>query len=74
MRRAKVAASRNSCRTRWPTISLPAELVRLLEAYEQPPISVQLVTKGRANRAAKVDAFLDFATKRLLTLPVLRAD
>ena len=49
-------------------------LVRLLEAYEQPPIPVQLVTKGRANRAAKVDAFLDFATKRLLTLPVLRAD
>ena len=47
-------------------------LVRLLQAWEQPPLPVHLVTKGRAHRAPKIAAFLDFATKRLLALPVLR--
>jgi DNA-binding transcriptional LysR family regulator len=49
-------------------------LVRLLRAYEQQAIPVHLLTKGRTNRAAKVDAFLDFATRRLLALPVLRQE
>jgi DNA-binding transcriptional LysR family regulator len=48
-------------------------LVRLLRAFEQPPLPVQLLTKGRAHRAPKIDAFLDFAAKRLMALPVLRA-
>jgi DNA-binding transcriptional LysR family regulator len=49
-------------------------LVRLLRAHEQQAIPVHLLTKGRTNRAAKVDAFLDFATRRLLALPVLRQE
>ena len=74
VRRAKVAASRNSCRTRWPTISLPANSCGCWRPTSSRQFPCGFVTKGRANRAAKVDAFLDFATKRLLTLPVLRAD
>ena len=49
-------------------------LVRLLRAHEQPAIPVHLLTKGRANRAPKVDAFLDFAARRLSALPVLRRE
>ena len=49
-------------------------LVRLLRAYEQQAIPVHLLTKGRTNRAPKVDAFLDFATRRLLALPVLERE
>ena len=49
-------------------------LVRLLRAFERPPLPVQLVTKGRAHRAPKIDAFLDFAAKKLSVLPVLRPD
>jgi len=49
-------------------------LVRLLRAFETAPLPVQLLTKGRAHRAPKVDAFLDFAAKRLSALPVLRTD
>jgi DNA-binding transcriptional LysR family regulator len=49
-------------------------LVRLLKAWEQPPLPVNLLTKGRAHRAPKIDAFLDFAASRLLALPVLRPD
>lgn len=49
-------------------------LVRLLQAWERPPLPVHLVTKGRAHRAPKIDAFLDFTVRRLLALPVLRAD
>jgi DNA-binding transcriptional LysR family regulator len=49
-------------------------LVRLLQAWERPPLPVHLVTKGRAHRAPKIDAFLDFAAKRLGALPVLRPD
>ena len=47
------------------------KLVRLLRAWERPPLPVHLVTKGRAHRAPKIDAFLDFATRRLVALPVL---
>lgn len=49
-------------------------LVRLLRAFERPPLPVQLVTKGRAHRAPKIDAFLDFAARKLSTLPILRPD
>ncbi|MDP2333298.1 MAG: LysR family transcriptional regulator [Reyranella sp.] len=49
-------------------------LVRLLQAWEQPPLPVHLVTKGRAHRAPKIETFLDFAAKRLGVLPVLRPD
>jgi DNA-binding transcriptional LysR family regulator len=49
-------------------------LVRLLRSFEQSPLPVQLLTKGRAHRAPKIDAFLDFAAKRLVALPVLRPD
>jgi len=46
-------------------------LVRLLRTWERPPLPVHLLTKGRAHRAPKIDAFLDFAAKRLKALPVL---
>ncbi|MGE0577273.1 MAG: LysR family transcriptional regulator [Reyranella sp.] len=46
-------------------------LVRLLGAWEGPPLPVHLLTKGRAHRAPRIDAFLDFAAKRLKALPVL---
>lgn len=49
-------------------------LVRVLQAWEQPPLPVHLVTKGRAYRAPKIDAFLGFAARRLGALPVLRQD
>ena len=49
-------------------------LVRLLRSYEKPPLPVQLLTKGRAHRAPRIDAFLDFAVKRLSALAVLRPD
>ena len=47
-------------------------LVRLLKAHEGPPLPVQIVTKGRHNRAAKVEAFVDFATRRLAALAVVK--
>jgi len=47
------------------------KLVRLLQAWEAPPLPVHLVTKGRAHRAPKIDAFVEFAARRLATLPVL---
>lgn len=47
------------------------KLVRLLQAWERPPLPVHLLTKGRAHRAPKIDAFLDFAARRLVALPVL---
>jgi DNA-binding transcriptional LysR family regulator len=50
------------------------QLVRLLRAYEQPAIPVHLLTKGRSNRAPKIDAFLTFAAQRLMALPVLRKE
>jgi DNA-binding transcriptional LysR family regulator len=49
-------------------------LVRLLRDWERPPLPVHLLTKGRAQRAPKIDAFVDFAAKRLRALPVLHAD
>lgn len=49
-------------------------LVRLLRAYEQPAIPVHLLTKGRTNRAPKIESFLDFAARRLLALPVLERE
>ena len=48
------------------------KLVRLLQAHEQPALPVHIVTKGRTNRAPKIDAFVDFAAPRLLALPVIR--
>ena len=48
-------------------------LVHLLQAWEMAPLPVHLVTKGRAHRAPKIDAFVDFAAKRLKALPVLKA-
>jgi hypothetical protein len=48
--------------------------VRLLRRFEAPPLPVQLLTKGRAHRAPKIDAFLDFAATKLSALPVLRLD
>lgn len=49
-------------------------LVRLLRAFERPPLPVQLLTKGRAHRAPKIDAFLDFAARSLSALSVLQLD
>jgi DNA-binding transcriptional LysR family regulator len=49
-------------------------LVRLLREHEAAPLPVQLLTKGRAHRAPKIDAFVDFATERLLALDVLRRE
>jgi DNA-binding transcriptional LysR family regulator len=48
-------------------------LVRLLRAFEPPAIPVHLLTKGRTNRAPKIDTFLGFAASRLQSLPVLKA-
>ena len=49
-------------------------LVRLLRSYEQPAIPVHLLTKGRVNRAPKIDSFLAFAGPRLQALPVLAGE
>ncbi|KAF0097572.1 MAG: LysR family transcriptional regulator, partial [Rhodospirillaceae bacterium] len=49
-------------------------LVRLLHRFEPSPLPVQLLTKGRAHRAPKIDAFLEFAARKLSALPVLRFD
>lgn len=49
-------------------------LVRLLRRFEAPPLPVQLLTKGRTHRAPKIEAFLDFAERKLSALPVLHPD
>lgn len=49
-------------------------LVRLLRRFEAPPLPVQLLTKGRAHRAPKIEAFVDFAARKLSALPVLHPD
>jgi DNA-binding transcriptional LysR family regulator len=49
-------------------------LVRLLAPHEPPPMPVQLVTPSQGLRPARVNAFLDYATEALRTLPVLHAD
>jgi DNA-binding transcriptional LysR family regulator len=46
-------------------------LVRLLQAFEAPPLPVQIVTLGREHRAAKVEAFVAFATKQLAVLTAI---
>ncbi len=50
------------------------KLVRLLREREAAPLPVQLVTKGRVHRAPKIEAFVTFATERLLALSVLRRE
>jgi DNA-binding transcriptional LysR family regulator len=47
------------------------KLVRLLEAYEPPPLPIHLVTKGRTHRAPAIDSFLDLATETLSRLSVI---
>jgi DNA-binding transcriptional LysR family regulator len=49
-------------------------LVRLLRSYEQPAIPVHLLTKGRVNRAPKIESFLAFAGPRLQALAVLTGE
>lgn len=49
-------------------------LVRVLAAYEPPPVPVNLVTTGSGPRPARVRAFLDHAATALRALPVLRAE
>jgi DNA-binding transcriptional LysR family regulator len=49
-------------------------LVRLLQSFEQPAIPVHLLTKGRINRAPKIESFLSFAGPRLQALAVLRGE
>ena len=46
-------------------------LVRLLRAYEPPPLAVQLVAVSRAHMSPKIRAFLDLAAAQLATLRVL---
>jgi DNA-binding transcriptional LysR family regulator len=40
-------------------------LIRLLQSFEPPAIPVHLLTKGRVNRAPKIEAFLGFSASRL---------
>src|SRR4029453_4120942 len=47
------------------------KLVRLLQAWEAPPLPVHLVTKGRAQPAPQIAAFVECAAQRLRALPVL---
>ena len=47
-------------------------LVRLLQAFEPPPLPVQLVTARRAHMPPKVRAFLDHAAEHLGVLQVIR--
>jgi hypothetical protein len=49
-------------------------LVRVLAAFEQPALPVQLVTPGGRHLAAKVRAFVDYAADRLGRLRVLRTE
>jgi DNA-binding transcriptional LysR family regulator len=49
-------------------------LVRLLQSFEQPAIPVHLLTKGRVNRAPKIESFLAFAGPHLQALAVLRGE
>ena len=58
---ATAAASASSCRTRWPTSWRPAGWCACCSAFEQPAIPVHLLTKGRVNRAPKIEAFLGFS-------------
>jgi DNA-binding transcriptional LysR family regulator len=49
-------------------------LVRLLATHEPPPVPVQLVTPSQGLRPARVNAFLDYATEALRSLPILHGD
>ncbi len=49
-------------------------LVRLLQAFEPPPLPVQLVAVSRAHMPQKVRAFLDYAADRLGKLRVIHSD
>ena len=69
--RARAAASAQLLSYQVADELASAKLVRLLQAWEAPPLPVHLVTKGRAHRAPKIDAFVEFAGKRLKALPVL---
>lgn len=48
------------------------KLVRLLRAYEPPPLPVQLVTASRVHMSPKVRAFLDLAAEQLGQLRVIQ--
>lgn len=48
-------------------------LVRLLPAFEPPPLPVQLVAPGGSHMAPKIRAFLDYAADPLRQLRVIRA-
>jgi DNA-binding transcriptional LysR family regulator len=47
------------------------KLVRLLRAFEPPPLPVQLVAASRAHMPPKIRAFLDLAAEQLATLRVI---
>ena len=47
-------------------------LVRVLRAFEPPPLPVQLMAVGRAHMPPKIRAFLDLAAQQLHRLEVLR--
>ncbi len=47
-------------------------LVRLLRAFEPPPLPVRLVTASRAHMPPKIRAFLDLAAEQLGRLQVMR--
>jgi DNA-binding transcriptional LysR family regulator len=46
-------------------------LVRVLRAFQPPPLPVQLVTKGKAHRAPAIEAFLEQAAETLSALAVI---
>jgi DNA-binding transcriptional LysR family regulator len=47
-------------------------LVRLLAAYEPPPLPVHLVTKGKTHRTPAAEVFLEMAVESLSRLPVVQ--
>jgi DNA-binding transcriptional LysR family regulator len=47
-------------------------LVRLLTAFEPPPLPVHLVAPSGGHKAPKVRAFLDYAAESLAKLRVIR--
>lgn len=49
-------------------------LMRLLEAFEPPPLPVQLVAVSRVHRAPKVRTFLDYAAEHLGELRVIQPE
>lgn len=49
-------------------------LVRLMRDAEAPALPVHLLTKGTSHRPRKVEAFVDFAFRRLSALTVLRTE